>query len=270
MSDRETENETPPSAEDESLTRIDVDSEEQSSAEGHNTDAQASAAESESAEDGNEEGEDDEEDSFRMWMAILIAIVTLVGAWMGWVTAGISGVAGDSASGGMDAVINAESTLTLNSIALYKHYRAFTDYARYQSTADLLAQEAAQQPDAAPTRKSDVDDLAAVQLPFFLSRYLTRDGAYNSRRELGEAWAENEQKMDLDPIGYFQESDLYSLKTKLMMGLFVILSLSLLFYTLAEGLHAERPFWRYTAAILGTVTLTLSIAGTLWVDRWMG
>lgn len=271
MSDSEIENETSPSVEDESSTEIDASSEEQSLAEHDKSDEQASEAESASEEDGDEEeDEDDEEDAFRMWMAILIAIVTLVGAWMGWVTAGISGVAGDSASGGMDAVINAESTLTLNSIALYKHYRAFTDYARYQSTADLLTQEAAQQSDAAPVRKSDADDLAAVQLPFFLSRYLTRDGAYNSRRELGEAWAETEQKMDLDPTGYFQESDLYALKTKWMMGLFVILSLSLLFYTLAEGLHAERPFGRSAAAILGTMTLIFAIVGTLWVDRWMG
>lgn len=264
MSDRENDNKDSLSAEEESLSPASAESEAVETTE---DDSQSEAS---LAEDSEEEEEEDEEEPFKMWMAILIAIVTLVGAWMGWVTAGISGVAGDSLSGGMDAVINAESTLTLNSIALYKHYRAFTDYARYQATADLLTQEAAAQSDAASARKSDADDLAAVQLPFFLSRYLTRDGAYNSRRELGEAWAETEQKMDLDPTVYFEFADLYALKTTYMMGLFVILSLSLLFYTLAEGLHPSRSFWRYTTAVLGTLTLAFSIWGTLWVDWWMG
>ncbi len=101
-------------------------------------------------------------------MAILIAVVTLVGAWMGWRTAEISGIAGDATLGGINAIINAESTLTLNSIGLYTHYRAYTEYTRYQTLSQKLGQEANAEEQAGKLmNRTEADDLAAVQLPFF-------------------------------------------------------------------------------------------------------
>jgi|GEM_PF-1671978 len=217
-----------------------------------------------------EDGEEDEDDPFKTWMAILIAIVTLVGAWMGFITAEVSGSAGWSTSVGIDAAINAEMTLTLNSIGLYKHYRAYTDYTRYQTLSDLMSAEAENSlVDGTVVDRIEADDLAAVQLPFFLSRYLTRDGGYHSPRELGEAWAEAEQKMDLYPEPSFKEANFYQLQTNRMTALFIVLAFSLVFYTLAETLHRERVFWRWSMGALGTLALIYCIWATLWIDLWM-
>ena len=211
---------------------------------------------------------EEENDPFTTWVAILIAVVALVGAWIGWGIGTVYGEASSEQSAGLSATLNVESTLTNSSVSLYKEYRVYTEYLRHQTLAELQA--GVDQLDAAdglPIRKSDEDDLAAVQLPFFLTRYLTRDGAYDRQRQLGEAWAEAAQRVDLAPAPHFAAADQWQTKTQLLVALFVVLALALILFTLAEGLDRRRRFLRYAAATLGTLLLLFAVIAKFWIER---
>lgn len=218
--------------------------------------------------EGEEEGEEEESGVFTTWVAITIALVTLVGAWVGWGIGTVYGEASGEQSAGLSAALNVESTLTNSSVSLYKEYRVFTEYTRYQVLAELQARaEEGGDASALSARKTDEADLAAVQLPFFLTRYLTRNGDYDRSRQLGETWAESSQRMDLDPAPHFAVADVWQQKTQVLVGLFIILSFSLLFLTLAEALDRKRQILRYSMAILGTLLLILTVVAKFWIER---
>ncbi|MBI3960528.1 MAG: hypothetical protein HY328_17090 [Chloroflexi bacterium] len=221
------------------------------------------------AEAAAEGGAEDEEgvDNFGAVVAILIALVTLAGAWVGWGIGAVYGGASGEQSAGLNAVLNVESTLTNSSVALYKEYRVFTEYTRYQTLADLQAQSGgADAPSSLPARKTDDADLAAVQLPFFLTRYLTREGDYDRHRQLGEAWAEAAQRLDLQPGPHFAVADDWQKTTEWMVALFILLALALLVLTFAEALDARRRLLRYVAAAFGALLLILTVIAKFWIE----
>ena len=214
-----------------------------------------------------DEGESEVVDHFVTGVAVMIALVMLVGVWIGWGIATVYGEASGEQSAGLNAALNVESTLTNGSVALYQDYRVFTEYARYQTLSDL---EAGNGEEAAvsdlPARKNDDADLAAVQLPFFFTRYLTRDGYYDRPRQLGEAWAEAAQQVDLEPAPHFAVADLWQQKTELLIGLFIVLAFALLLLTLAGVMDRERKIMRYSSAILGALLLIFAIVAKFWIE----
>ncbi|RLT37794.1 MAG: hypothetical protein DWI57_13185 [Chloroflexi bacterium] len=221
----------------------------------------------ESAEEPEEE-ENEEDDPFATWVAILIAVVTLVGAWVGWDIGTVYGEAFGEQAAGLGAALNVESTLTYGTIGLYKEYRVYTEYTRYQTLAELQAEaDESASADTLIARKNDDADLAAVQLPFFLTRYLNRDGVYDRKRQLGEAWAEAAQRIDLEPAPHFEAADVWQAKTEALVALFIVLGSSLFFLTLAGALNPQRKFWRYTTATVGTLLMIFSIVAQLWIER---
>lgn len=208
-------------------------------------------------------------DNFSTWIAILIAVVTLVGAWIGWRVAVVSGSAGDAQTAGLNAALNVESTLTNQSISLYKEYRVYTEFLRYQTLIELQASTApTEATPSATTPQAEESELAAVQMPFFLARYLTHDGNFDKQRQLGEAWTEAAQQIDLEPAPHFMELKQLQFKTEFLVSLFIVLAFSLFFYTFAEGLSPQRRILRYLFTTLGTLTLLFSVAATFWIERW--
>ena len=218
----------------------------------------------------HKEGDEDESgvvDRFGTGVAVMIALVLLVGVRIGWEIGVVYGEASGEQSAGLNAALNVESTLTNSSVSLYQEYRVFTEYARYQTLSDLEAGngEGAAVSDLA-ARKNDDADLAAVQLPFFLTRYLTRDGYYDRPRQLGEAWAEAAQQVDLEPAPHFAVADIWQQKTELLVGLFIVLAFALLLLTLAGVIDRERKIMRYSAAALGILLLIFTVVAKFWIE----
>jgi hypothetical protein len=210
---------------------------------------------------------EEEGDTFQTVMAILIAIVTLVGGVMAWRATVAGGNAGDADFAGLHATLNAEETLTLNNSESYRHYRAYTYYTRNDELQDLIEYDLKFSEAADVERqRAEAAGVAATSRLFFPARYLNRDGSYATQRELGEAWAEAGQALDLDPEPHFAEADQLRTKTNWLVAIFMALSLSLLFYTLAEGLHPERRSLRYAMAITGTLFLLITIGATVAVE----
>ena len=210
---------------------------------------------------------DEDGDAFQTTMAILIAIVTLVGAVLAWRAAMAGSAAGDADFAGLNAVLNAEETLGLNNTAFHRHYRAYTRYTRYGELQDLLEEDAELDADGVRAQQhTEASNLATTNQLFFPARYLQRDGSYAVQRELGEAWAQAGQAMDLEPDPHFVEADQMRQKTNWLVAIFVALAFSLLFYALAEGLHPTRRVLRLVAAVGGSAFLILTVAAGIAVE----
>jgi uncharacterized Tic20 family protein len=181
-------------------------------------------------------------DHFQTINALLLAFVTLLGAFVAWRTALAADAAGDTALAGIIATINAEETRAINNITLYEHYRAYTGYARYTLLGNEIALDLTNAPDD-EAEELDRQMRAAwntAETFYFPKRYLNRDGTYNVQRELGEAWADAARKKDLNPEPHFAQSLRMQQKTKWLVVLITVLAVSLLMHTLAEMLAGNR------------------------------
>ena len=163
----------------------------------------------------------------------------------------------------MQAVLNAETTQTGNTAALYKSYRSYTSFTL---TDELRRQIEANIADMHPRDRVGLEQqqvqmarVAPIRQRFFPQRYLDRDGSYNTERQLGEAWAQAEQNMDLDTESHFENAYIEQTKIYNITAMFLGLTIALFFYTIANGIHPQRVRLRYGAAILGLVIMVVSI-----------
>ena len=222
-------------------------------------------------EESEEEDSEDEADRFQIIVAIMIAIVSLVGAAVGWQSTLIED--DDADRSGLEAALNVETTRFINTAELFRHYRAYTSYTLNEELAEqleeelLLASDVDASSEALFLQQSAAEDIVGTSQQFFPPRYLNRDGSYNTQRELGEAWAQAEQLMDLDPQAHFDEADSQRAKSSLIITNLVILTVSLLFFTIAEGLHAKRLALRRFTAGAGTFFLVISVIAAFGVER---
>jgi len=203
----------------------------------------------------------EEGDRFQLAMAFLIAIVTLTGAIIAWRASVAADNAGDADFAALQAVLAAEETLTVNDINQLRHYRAYTLYSEQQSLQQRM--EALDDPLAA----TQAANLAAANQLFFPNRYLNRDGSYDVERQAGELWAQAAQVNDLQPAPHFAEATQLRQRSARLVAVFMVLTLSLLCYTFAEGIHPARQRLRFSLGGLGTVLLLVTIILTLLIER---
>ena len=70
--------------------------------------------------------------------ALLIALVTLIGAFVAWRASVAGDNAGDASLAGLIATLNVQETQALNQTLLYENYRAYTAYTRYNALGDEI------------------------------------------------------------------------------------------------------------------------------------
>ncbi|MCB0036054.1 MAG: hypothetical protein KDE51_18615 [Anaerolineales bacterium] len=213
--------------------------------------------------------EEEEGDRFQIIVAIMIAIVSLVGAAVAWQSTLIED--DDADREGLNAALNLETTNIINEASLYSNYRVYTTYTineelQEQIAADFEDASPAVQPNLA-REQTEAFDRAATSRLFFPSRYLNRDGSYDIERQLGEELAQAGQLLDLDAQAHFDEADGQRDKSALIIGNIIVLTISLLFYTVAEGLHTEQHTLRRWTMILGTALLVISVIGSFIIER---
>ncbi|MEM6282939.1 MAG: hypothetical protein AAF787_12145 [Chloroflexota bacterium] len=209
-------------------------------------------------------------DTFQTVMAVLIAVVTIVGALVAWRTAVISERAGNSDFASTSAVINTEESLTVGTARLYRNYRAYTDFVLNQQLATLLERDRA---NASP-EEAALLELQALQArdeslsnrEFFETRFLNLDGTYNTDRDLGESLADARRARDLDPAPHIATAIESRAQIRQLVGIFIVLSVALLFYSLAEAIHPTRRVLRYSCAIIASLCLTYSVVAALMVE----
>ena len=219
-----------------------------------------------------ETGDSDTSDLFQTVIAILIAIVAVAGAVTAWRASLIDGEAGVADFVGLQAAINAAETKVVNTTALYRNYRAYTNFTYNRELAGLLDKELNTMDTADIPPELVRETVAAAQLAsdnegFFSKRYLNQDGSYNRQRDLGEAWATSDERLDLDPTPHFASADQGRNKVSLLIAIFIVQAAALLLLTVAQTLHSSRNVMRYSLAGLGTVFLVFTIVAAVIIER---
>lgn len=200
-------------------------------------------------------------DRFTTINALLIALVTVLGAIVAWRSAVASNEAGDAGLAGLTATRNVQETLAINNTKLYESYRAYTAYTRYNALGNEMEQELEEVTDeeTAATLDRQMREAWDVAEAFYFPReYLRRDQTYDTQRALGEAWAEAARQTDLNPEPHFAEADRMQAKSNNLVAVVTALAVALVFFTLAETFTGRAL--QYSMAALGVIVM---IGGTI-------
>jgi hypothetical protein len=196
-------------------------------------------------------------------VAVLTALVTVLGATAACLAAVSVSNAGDSDFAGLDASIRAQKAEIINHVNAYEHYRAFTDYFRYNELGYLMYDPNADTETDA--RNAEIQDevwgvASGISSVFFSPRYITPDGQYDLERELQEAYAQDSQDSDLDAQPYFDESDRFRRRSSFLTADMIVLAFSFWFFTLAQATEKKiKFFW----AILGILAALTGLGGII-------
>ena len=233
-----------------------------------------SVADDGDADDGVADDGVDDADVFRIGVTITIAVLSLVATVMAWQISLVSADDGDRA--GLNAALNVVTTQFVNDAVLYERQRAYGRYILNDKLQDKLQEEIEQditdpeQRGQFQERMERAGNMVATNQQFFPSKYLNRDGSYNAERDLGEAWAQAEQFVDLKPKESFEFADEERARELVLITAFIVLSVALLFFTLSEAIYPSRVALRYGSTVIGVLFMIVSVIMMLSVWTFGG
>jgi hypothetical protein len=210
---------------------------------------------------------EEKESRFNTLVAILIAIVAVLGAVVAWRSSITDDGAGDADYAGLRAAVNAEETRALNFVNAYESYGNYVAYWRNNRQAALINEElagaGADEGDTLTAQMKVYTDLADANRTMFETRFLNRDGSYNVQRQMGEMWADAAKERDLEYETQFKEADALRLKTNRFLISMMILGVALVFYSLIESM-SDR--WKTIMVVLGSVFAIVGVAMALFIE----
>lgn len=201
------------------------------------------------------------QDRYKNATAILLAVITVVGALVTWRASVSDDGAGDEDYAGIAATLNAEQARTLEYSEGMEDYGSFVYYERFKRAADAF--EAAAEKGGASKKSLEEEataagDLAEANIDQFPNEFMTRKGTFSLKRDLGSKWQKALKDQDMDGESHFAEADRLRQKTWKLSAAVVVLSLALVLLTLVEIVAVGlQPL------VLGVATL-VGVAGTLW------
>lgn len=207
-------------------------------------------------------------DHFKSNVAILVALVTILGAFAACRATVVSSHASDADFEGVSAAIHSQRAELVNEIYAYEHHRAYTSYVRYLELGYLLYDEGMKSdPPVYEAQWKELWGLAdAMKILFFLPRYMDfDDGVYDIQRELEEARADDAQFNDLNPGPHFDRSDLFRQQSLILTADLILFAMAFWLLTVAQLVENRL---KYLLAALGILTtfgglLVVFIAGAL-------
>ncbi len=208
------------------------------------------------------------QDNFKSWIAVLIAVVTVLGATAACLASVAVSNAGDNDFAGLDASIRAQKAEIINNVYAYEHYRAFTAYFRYNELGYLMYDPNAD--NETDARNASIQQelwgvANGISSVFFKPRYINPDGQYDLQQELQEAFAQDAQDEDLNSEPYFEESDRLRRQSSFLTADMIVLAFAFWFFTLAQA--TEKKI-KYLWTGLGVITGLAGIAGIV-IGRFM-
>jgi hypothetical protein len=204
------------------------------------------------------------QDNFKSWIAVLTAVVTVLGASAACLASVAVSTAGDQDFAGLDASIRAQKAEIINYVIAYQNYRAYTDYLRYDEMGYLMYDP---QADAETDARNyaiqqEVWGVSSGLLSSFVkARYIDPDGSYDIERELQEAFADDAQTSDLNSQPYFEKSDAERSRSAFLTADMIVFAVSFWFLTLAQA--TEKNF-KYVWAALGVLFAIGGVLGILY------
>ncbi len=204
-------------------------------------------------------------ESFKSVIAVLTAIVTVLGATAACLASVAVSTSGDNDFAGLDASIRSQKAEIINYVVAYEHYRAFTSYVRYNELGNLMFD-----PDADPDTDARNGIIqrelwgvaSGISSVFFSPRYITSDGNYDLERELQEEYARDAQNEDLNSAPYFEESDRQRNISSSLTADMIVFAFSFWFLTLAQATEKKIKFlWAGMGIIIGIFGIVGIIVG---------
>lgn len=196
----------------------------------------------------------------------LIVMTTIIGALVAWRAALSASAAGSSDNAGLRSMTWAQTSKTTHTVDAYEDYRLFLKYKLHSELGDYIegSQEGAKGEEASALahEQEEARKVAEINVSFLdeslSSRYLTRDGSFAVGRELGEKWAADARRYDMNPEPHFRRADRYRERKKSQLRAGILLTLALLFYTLFRVIGGSARFFFFGIAV------TLTTCGSLW------
>lgn len=208
-------------------------------------------------------------DRFKIIVAVMIAVVTVMGALVAWRSALAGNAAGNADDAGIIAALNTQETTTLTSILSNQHRTAHVDYVRYRQLAQQMLEDGtldnASEEERPAVIRQIVEslNLATASKQFFPSRYLDPDESYDIDREQGEEIAEAAQKKDLNAEQHFNEANLWRDRALALIGTLIVLGISLWLFAAAEVMEHRA---KYALAAGGLAFLLIGSGAALAIE----
>jgi uncharacterized Tic20 family protein len=198
---------------------------------------------------------------FETVVAVLIAIVTVSGAFVAWRSSTVGSGASDAERQGVLSSVSRERVQTDNRTRLYNELRIFATYTQYQEMASLLQQDAQKLAEAGQDeqaesllQEADSDKKLASSAYSFLTypQYVKEDDkgrkVYDVEGYMQASLDIDARTQDLNPDDDLQKADRLHLQEQWLVGIVIVLAVALLFFTLAE---ITRSFLRYIFVTIG-------------------
>ncbi len=218
----------------------------------------------------------EEGDRFKTIVAILIAVVSLVGALLAWRISVASSTAADADVQGVVSTIAHNQALAASEAEMYRNLLVYLQVRIHDLWSLTLFEEYEQYPSRDPTRDRLWDEAwteirvaeAYLDLVDIRPEYILPDGSYDGEAAQSIDMAHRALSADFDPQGrHFARSDDMRQRVQWLMGLTLILSLVLPCYTLAEVIRGRL---RYLFFGLGSLLFILVVIGLPFVEGWIG
>jgi hypothetical protein len=190
-------------------------------------------------------------DRLKAIASVMIAVVTVFGAFAACRGSIASNDAGSADFEGLVSAIRAQETEINNHIIVYEHYRAFTDYKRFNELGNLVALEPASNV-LGQLQREAWGVAQGLRFSFFPPRYVNPDGTYNIQRELDEQWAYAAQQGDIQPETHFEEADAARTKTSALAITLIIFAIAFWFFTIAQAIQNVIKYFAFAGGFFAT------------------
>lgn len=196
---------------------------------------------------------------FSTFIAVLIAMVTVVGAIIAWRVTVASNNAGGADTLGILAAIEREDVTTRATTTVMGHLTAYSAFIRDNSLAkafDALAVANPQRTDFSNFARA-FRSAANYSQDFIPPRYFDRNKELDRQRDLGAHIAEYSINKDVEPQPHFAAADKSRQKARWLLVNLILLGGALVLLTMANA--SEHPlrhlFWLGGVSLFGVGTL---------------
>ena len=205
---------------------------------------------------------------FNTIIAIVISILTIFSALLGWQMGNVTGDAEGEYAAAQRAELNTQKIQSINALAVDENHRSFLNYKRNYDEYLLVSQqlEQARSADAVDeslivtleTKQEGLRALYISNLQLFPNMYIAQDGTYDTSTQLGQLYARAARDMDLNSQRHLNLAVALDAQVQRMQYALVLLAVSLFFFAVISTVEALKPvvLWGFTA--LGAV---FSVAG---------
>ena len=202
---------------------------------------------------------------FSNMVAILIALVTTIGAIIAWRVAVASSDAGSADTTGLLVAVDREDATTQATLKAIGHQTAYAAFVHDDSLANALTEVGEQF-----SVLSDALKAAANRTLDYVPRaYIDRNENLDVQRDLGENLAQETLSKDVNPQPHFASADLARSKAKWLLFVLIWFGVALVLLTTADAIKNPLRYALLAGGlgifVFGTITAAVieSIAGRM-------